>query len=81
MKAASYFRLFVIHELIIPKELRLKFFLVENLIFWRLNIYCSKLKLRIANLDNQKMILTAKNRIQDFTSRGWWGNDTLSSCL
>ena len=26
MKAASYFRLFVIHELIIPKELRLKFF-------------------------------------------------------
>lgn len=25
------------------------------------------------------MILTAKNRIQDFTSRGWWGNDTLYS--
>tara|TARA_B100000470_G_C19789668_1_gene391555 strand:- start:514 stop:2199 length:1686 start_codon:yes stop_codon:yes gene_type:complete len=25
------------------------------------------------------MILTDKNRIQDFTSRGWWGNDTLYS--
>ena len=25
------------------------------------------------------MILTEQNRIQDFTSRGWWGNDTLYS--
>jgi acyl-CoA synthetase (AMP-forming)/AMP-acid ligase II len=25
------------------------------------------------------MILSNKNRIQDFTSRGWWGNDTLYS--
>ena len=25
------------------------------------------------------MILTKKNRIEDFTKRGWWGEDTLYS--
>jgi len=43
------------------------------------NIYFSKLKWVVKWLNNKYMILTKKNRIDDFTKRGWWGEETLYS--
>ena len=44
-----------------------------------MNIYFSKLKWVVKWLNNKYMILTKKNRIDDFTKRGWWGEETLYS--
>jgi len=43
------------------------------------NIYFSKLKWVVKWLNNKYMILTKKNRIDDYTKRGWWGEETLYS--